>query len=241
MEVMSILKKFFISSCFAMAIGCSTGDVINLIPANTETIDVPEIGIVVNGTLGSTLVAKGFKTTYRGVEVTDEGCVGSCTAFASCNHRIVLHNQRAPLNQQLPGARESGGDALCAALKMRHIASLNCGSGEHLWFVCKGDTGWFSPDVNLKSELDVSAGLKEVEIIAVDRPSFVQEFIYNGRYEDNVKFIYREFSDDWARPAFTQEVQYDLGTGNEFGFRNLLIEVVSATNTNISYRVIRSF
>ena len=241
-NVLKIVKVLSITGFFILIIGCSTAAVTNIIPSSTQTIDAPDIGVMVSGTLGSTLVAKGFKTTHQGVEVTTDGCVGSCTAFASCNYRQVLVGQRAPLNQQMPGSkRKSGEDALCATLKMRFVASTNCGGGEHLWFVCKGESGWFSPDVILRNELEISAGLKEVEVVDVNRPSFVQEFIYNGRYEDNLKFIYREFSDDLARPAFTQEVQYDLGAGNQIGFKNLLIEVINATNTNISYKVIQSF
>ena len=241
-SVLKIAKRLSITGFLILIVGCSTAAVTNIIPSNTQTIDTPDTGVTVSGTLGSTLVAKGFKTTHQGVEVTASGCVGGCTAVLRCDYREVLPNQRAPLNQQLPGnKRKSGGDALCAVVKMRYVAPGNCGGGEHLWLLCKDGDRWFSPDGMGRNEFDVSAGLKEVEIVDVNRPSFIQEFIYNGRYEDNLKFIYREFSDDLARPAFTQEVQYDLGAGNQIGFKNLLIEVVDATNTNISYKVIQSF
>ena len=43
------------------------------------------------------------------------------------------------------------------------------------------------------------------------------------------------------RPAFTQEVQYDLSESKIIGFKNLRLEVVRATNTEITYRLIQNF
>jgi len=71
--------------------------------------------------------------------------------------------------------------------------------------------------------------------------SFKQEFIYNGISENTVKFTYREYSNDFARPAFTQETQYDLAKDKIIGFKGLRIEVISATNTQISYKILNGF
>jgi hypothetical protein len=68
-----------------------------------------------------------------------------------------------------------------------------------------------------------------------------QEFIYNGKINTGLKFTYREFSNDLARPAFTQDLQYDLSEGNIVGFRGLRIEIINAQNTKIKYRVINYF
>lgn len=70
---------------------------------------------------------------------------------------------------------------------------------------------------------------------------FKQEFIYNGRVGNALKFIYREYIDDIARPAFTQDLQYDLSESKIIGFRGLRIEVITASNTNIEYKVISQF
>lgn len=70
---------------------------------------------------------------------------------------------------------------------------------------------------------------------------FKQEFIFNGKVGSNLKFIYREYINDMARPAFNQELQYDLNESNIIGFKGLRIEVIKATNTNIQYKVLSSF
>jgi hypothetical protein len=71
--------------------------------------------------------------------------------------------------------------------------------------------------------------------------SFKKELVYNGRLENYVKIIYREYLNDWARPAFTQELQYDLNESNIIGFQGARLEIIDATNTNIRYRVLTHF
>ena len=70
---------------------------------------------------------------------------------------------------------------------------------------------------------------------------FKQEFIFNGRVNNSLKFIYREFSGETARPSFTQEVQYDLNQSNIIGFKDLSIEILNATNQEMEYKVITPF
>ena len=72
-------------------------------------------------------------------------------------------------------------------------------------------------------------------------PTDVQEFVYNGRVGDALKFVYRELKNNYARPAYTQEVQYDLSQSEEIGFKDLKIKVIEASNTSITYIVTQNF
>lgn len=71
--------------------------------------------------------------------------------------------------------------------------------------------------------------------------SFRQQLIYNGRVDDNLRLIYREFSGDMARGDFKQEMQYDLGKSKTIGFKGVRMEVVEASNTQMKYRVLAHF
>lgn len=66
-------------------------------------------------------------------------------------------------------------------------------------------------------------------------------FIYNGKAGNIVKFSYREFINDMARPAFTQELQYDLSESKIIGFKGLRIEILNTSNIEIEYKVISEF
>jgi hypothetical protein len=81
----------------------------------------------------------------------------------------------------------------------------------------------------------------EVYSVSNCKDCFKQEFIFNGKIDSNLKFIYREYINDMARPAFNQELQYDSNESNVIGFKGLRIEVVKATNTNIAYKILSSF
>ncbi len=66
--------------------------------------------------------------------------------------------------------------------------------------------------------------------------SIRKEILYNGKSKNTIKMVYREFANDMARPAFYQDLSYDLSESKVIGFRGLLIEVLEATNTGIKYR-----
>ena len=64
---------------------------------------------------------------------------------------------------------------------------------------------------------------------------------YAGRSGDILKFTYSEFSDGFARQAFTREFQVDLSGGSIAAYKGAVIEIESATNTSITYKVVRNF
>jgi hypothetical protein len=71
--------------------------------------------------------------------------------------------------------------------------------------------------------------------------SFQQTLIYSGRVGDKIKFGYREFSNNLARPAFNNDVEYDLSTSNIIGYKGAQIEVISSDNSGIKYKVLKNF
>ena len=82
----------------------------------------------------------------------------------------------------------------------------------------------------------------KAELMPIPKKGYLkQEFIYNGKVGNAIKFTYREFMDDLARPAFTQDLQYDLTESKVIGFRGLRIEIISATNIKIEYKVLNHF
>nr|WP_321265902.1 hypothetical protein [uncultured Sulfurimonas sp.] len=65
------------------------------------------------------------------------------------------------------------------------------------------------------------------------------ELLYNGKNNDGIKLLYREYtSDDFARPAFYQNLIYDADE-NEIRFKNFLIQIHSANNQEIIFTILR--
>jgi len=71
--------------------------------------------------------------------------------------------------------------------------------------------------------------------------SFQQTLIYSGRVGGKINIGYREFSASVARPAFNNDVEYDLNESPMIGYMGAQVEIIKATNEYIEYRVIRNF
>ncbi len=83
--------------------------------------------------------------------------------------------------------------------------------------------------------------LKEDAIKKVTNDNFQMELIYLGKSGNLLKFGYREFYNDYARPAFSNEISYDLNDSNIIGYKKAQLQVISATNTSITYKVLNYF
>lgn len=71
--------------------------------------------------------------------------------------------------------------------------------------------------------------------------SFQQTLIYSGRVGNKINIGYREFSNNTARPAFNNDVEYDLSSSNTIGYKGALIEVIQTDNSSITYKLVRNF
>lgn len=72
-----------------------------------------------------------------------------------------------------------------------------------------------------------------------DSRSYFVEVLYQGVSKGEAKISYREFKGGIARPAFTQDVSYELETDGSgvIAFRGLRIQIVKATREGITYIV----
>jgi hypothetical protein len=69
------------------------------------------------------------------------------------------------------------------------------------------------------------------------------ELLYDGIANGVLRVTYREYVDSTARPAFYQEVNYELSPNGSttIDFKGVEIEVLDASNNKITYKVIRGF
>ncbi|WP_169975881.1 hypothetical protein [Campylobacter sp. RM16191] len=84
----------------------------------------------------------------------------------------------------------------------------------------------------------ISFGRISEEKIQDIKSAYSYELIYTGKTPDSLMITYREYTgDDMARPAFFQNLTYS-SKQNQIRFKNLLIEVVSADNEKIVFKVL---
>lgn len=82
---------------------------------------------------------------------------------------------------------------------------------------------------------------KEEQRSVVFENSVQQTLIYSGRIGSRIRFGYREFSNNLARPAFSNDVEYDLLESKVVAYKGAMIEIIEATNQYIKYIVKKNF
>ena len=82
---------------------------------------------------------------------------------------------------------------------------------------------------------------KRTDKLVVTNDNFQQTLIYSGRVGSKIKISYREFSNNYARPAFNNDVEYDLSDSNIIGYKGSKLEIIEATNEYVKYRTIKNF
>jgi len=65
-----------------------------------------------------------------------------------------------------------------------------------------------------------------------------RELLYAGKSGNTVEINYREFRGGYAAAPFFQTVKYDLSESHIVRFRRFVIDVISADNQRIKYRIV---
>ena len=107
----------------------------------------------------------------------------------------------------------------------------------NLFEICLTQMGMKAGCTKGKTEADYETGPYFVYSVN----TFQQTIEYGGRSGDVLKFTYSEFTDGFARQAFTREFQVDLSQGSVAAYKGAVIEIASATNSSITYKVVRNF
>ena len=78
------------------------------------------------------------------------------------------------------------------------------------------------------------------KLLPMDVPtgeSYRQELVYSGLSKDTITLSYREYKNDIADPVFVQDLAYDLASSREIAFKDLRIEILYATESDINFYV----
>lgn len=233
--MLRILPIIFIATFIT---GCANNGKME-IPPNLEFIDTPQLNVETIAEVGDTLVEKGKVYTFEGIELFEDLTDGgSFREYVMKAHKLKLSSKDADGNSYYTpnptyyyvidktfGSRR--GEIWSPALVLTSSGALE-----------------FEGTFDLSSAGDITNNnprFKSGNIIDVKQPNFKQSLIYNGKQGSVIKFTYREYSNDMIRPGFAQDVQYDLAESKVIGFKGVRIEVIRASNTQIVYRVFKSF
>ena len=188
----------------------------------TTPIDRPEIGKVVVASIGDPLLEKGLVIEESVLEVYEK--------MGGFNYTIP------PLKYFQIGFDEKNDFYSAQGVTKNPLSDpFNALS------VAKTSTNEVCVITTFGSPVCYTGNFKKATKISEQGASFQQTLLYSGRVGDKLKISYREFSNNSARPAFNNDVEYDFSTSKTIAYKGAMLEVISADNTNITYKVIRNF
>ena len=252
------VSSFLFISCTSVPI---TGNFRN------EIVNFPKINEVMTMTLGDTLVDIGYKKVGEGITIKGSIVAKISPGFVWTNKKSALLytyinrdkcyglfeiNRIKPKKRSfLDGLNDPNTVNFTFCIPSNDKSPLNSFGKKSLYIsycsiflegrkpeCLSGDSIWGKDLIENDYSLDMSMSTNTIE---ENDNGFSQQFIYNGRVDNEIKFIYREFSSNLNRGSFQQEVQYDLNQSNIIGFKELRIEIIEATNQSVTYKVINNF
>ena len=214
---------------------CSCASTLPPYYPTTSTIKTPKEGVLSSSELGDTLLIHSIKEEYDSLKI------GTSVEYGVCLFKVRINSQTA----LAASLSEYSRPIFHAALEMNSMYTNGFVPAGYARIEesTESTTGYkFTPvGTGCGGPQDFLNEYTKTKSTKVDKPGFSQELIYNGRVGDYVKFVYREFSAEMARSAFTQEIQYDLSLSNIVGFKGVRLEIVEATNARLDYKVLKHF
>ena len=180
-------------------------------------LTLPSVGSVETVGIGERLLSQGDASTVAGIVLPKDVAFGN----------ITVKRGKYPLVGENAEYRHFQDKAFVKGAQVTHL------------YLFKKDDSTKTLCVSRSLCTDAEFSIGEVTTYSSSRTQ--QTLLYNGKIGNRVTLGYREFINDIARPAFSNDVDYDLSESNVLGYKGARLEVIKATNTEITYKVVAGF
>ena len=235
---MKIQSIWLVATCLALPVAAREGapQPKPFIEYSTSYILRPALGESARAEVGESLYSEGASTITKKLT----GTVMEAVSVQMENYRLdVAAGSVRPVSIRAGSPRPM----MCFPVSRTGFGSL---FGNRGFFACLVDTkgvktfdaatfahqaGDFPLDKPVPYVVEVS------ETLAIEQDKFQIEVLYQGMSKGEVKISYREFMNGTARPAFTQDVSYELDADGTavIGFKGMRLKVLKATGHSIEY------
>ncbi|GAA0745433.1 hypothetical protein [Gaetbulibacter jejuensis] len=220
---------------FFLVVLLSCGVQKNTVAPKNSVSFFPELNQIRNSEIGVTLTSKEIGFMYDAIEITKAFEIKYDNLLENIEEGQIFINEYSTKNYNLYSNHYNlnYGIAIAKEGNSTLIFTINNSDGIYQTSFSQSGINFIEPNDEIE--------FNYTKVKAKKKDYFKQEFIYNGRIANSLKFIYREYINDYARPAFSQDIQYDLSESNIIGFQGLRIKIINASNTNIEYMVLDHF
>lgn len=216
------LKVYFMVALSALLASCRANAPLAVpAPVSIQSFSSPEIGLITTSDIGDELLNQETGVSTGAIAIPNDQNIAGFTI------RKGLYSITGQNNEYM---------------KFGRVKIRNSNSNQDRF----GDLFIFSKDANTKRACISRKICGDIEYstdkITKMSPNYKQStLIYIGKIENKITLGYREFVGDTARPAFSNDVTYDLSQSRILGYKGARIEVIEATNTGITYKVLSNF
>lgn len=210
------MKNFALLAILLSLAGCKTRP----IPPTYSLLTLPAVGSTATIGIGEQMLVQGDGFTVDALVLPNNLTFGDITVFAGTFRHISSNDEyRAFSPARMSRAGGPVKDGKLFLFKKDVETKL----------VCIGRGNCVETDYKIGTTTGYSLASNQ------------QTLLYSGRIGSRITLGYREFANDIARPAFSNDVAYDLNESMILGYKGARIEVIKATNTEITYKVIAGF
>lgn len=200
-------------------------------------ISFPETGKEIQVSLGEDMLRQGYSTEEDGIELAAENNIKGYRLSPGFYPQISqdknnsYHSYQMTANRDGLGYLPQGRDLL--GLPLAFPQSIRASLSKQETCVIAG--GLSGPICDTEH-----AFVRTRRTVMSDR-DLQQTLIYSGRVGNRIRIGYRESSGNYARPAYSNEAEYDLSASDEIAYRGARIKVIQADNQKIRYIVLANF
>jgi len=221
------MKTIFTHLALFALTGCATPD-FNYIP-KTMGISEPPLNSINTAYVGDVMLMQGRYAVYDSIYVMDTIDIGF--QYHLSRGYYLKKGEDEKTETYYPGGDEEAGQVLRELMSNPVSAVMAYKEEDKICVV----------NIYNVALCEETTKYERREKPILYRDSFQQTLIYNGKVGNKINIGYREFSSSLARPAFNNNVEYDLSSSPMIGYRSARIEVIEATNEHIKYRIISNF
>ena len=228
------MRSIYIILGIVLLSGCSSTK-LNYAPVTTQ-ISEPPLSVSTVTPIGGAMLKQGTSTETKGLVLNQKNNINNYTFSKGFYPQIGEDEKYTYHSYQMgPGLNGFGGLMITGGLfgpMQNDAVSLRA---------TKGSTQLCVDRSMGAKACDTEIGYRRTTRPIISESNFQQTLLYSGRVGDRIKVGYREFSGNTARPAFSNEVDYDLSQSMEIAYKGAIIRVEEADNKKIRYTVIKNF
>lgn len=219
-----------------MLSGCATVSVLEVNkPAEERIGKVPMLGTIATASVGDPVFSQFRYWSRTGFRMKDAFVNGGVLGRFDVQEGDFLLKAAIEGQTVYCTERKAYSDHLVGPISTACFIDPN-ESGQFKIVKARPGMVWLSTDVTGTVRYERS------EFITPKTDAFKYELLYQGTSKGVLRFSYREYVNDMARPSFFQEVSYDVSSyPTEVGFKSVRIEVLGTDNSGIRYRVLSGF